>query len=431
MLGVLGGGLIIAAILSPRLWGSFEEEPVPSTPRPVLLSERAARALFAGDVARATQWSEEALAEAPRHAPTLFLQACLSLEAGETQAVQVALTRLQAVAPDRPEPRLLLRLLAHRVRAPEEGWRRSFLRAWSELGRPSFTDSPLLPDVAPEARGSIPDVSAEHTLSGPVRLTLVLAMPRLSETSARWLMDQLPGLEDAALVHAASITLLTEQLPPTLHTQTRGVVLHRLSRLVKDSPSVMQPRLLRLWAKNSEWVAFSQDELEELEAVSSLPTWKNTSLMDTFLEARAHLKEAGLPHPGVAAFDVARISNNHWGIILLSKRAEATRAQLLPGSRHRLGLILWRIGSLLSQDSTVFASNSGLQLMSAGATDMGDEAARARAEQMFQENLRVLQAADQASLERWPLPSLWEEVAEARARDEWAHLREFAGSPVK
>jgi hypothetical protein len=36
-------------------------------------------------------------------------------------------------------------------------------------------------------------------------------------------------------------------------------------------------------------------------------------------------------------------------------------------------------------------------------------------------------AADQAALERWPLPSLWEEVAEASARGEWDHIREFAG----
>lgn len=36
-------------------------------------------------------------------------------------------------------------------------------------------------------------------------------------------------------------------------------------------------------------------------------------------------------------------------------------------------------------------------------------------------------AADMAALGQWPLSSLWEEVAEARARDEWEHLREFAG----
>jgi hypothetical protein len=71
----------------------------------------------------------------------------------------------------------------------------------------------------------------------------------------------------------------------------------------------------------------------------------------------------------------------------------------------------------------------GLQLMEAGATDMEDDAERERAEHARKEAIAIFHAVERADLERWPLPSLWEEVAEARARDEQSHLREFAGTP--
>jgi hypothetical protein len=72
----------------------------------------------------------------------------------------------------------------------------------------------------------------------------------------------------------------------------------------------------------------------------------------------------------------------------------------------------------------------GLQLMLDGATDLGDEAERVRVDKRMAEARALLTAANHAAIERWPLPSLWEEVAEARARDEWAHVRELAG-PTK
>jgi hypothetical protein len=60
---------------------------------------------------------------------------------------------------------------------------------------------------------------------------------------------------------------------------------------------------------------------------------------------------------------------------------------------------------------------------------MGDEAESERADKELEERLDMLRGSEDAALERWPLPSLWEEVAEARARNEWAHWREFAGVP--
>jgi hypothetical protein len=289
------------------------------------------------------------------------------------------------------------------------------------LGRPSFVDSPLLPAIDLEAPELLPTDEWEHATSPSVRLTLVLVMQQLSEPSARWLVEHLPTVEDAALVQAASVRLLASTLPPTLRSEARATVRRRLERLVEDSPDLLQPRLLLLLARASEWGAFSEQELETLEAI--------TSSLQTFLEARAHLKEARHPSPGVSASTMARISSNRWGLLLLSQRAEATRRQLLPGSRHRLGRVLWNLGSYLSQQSSLRESNFGLQFMSEGATDMGDEQEAERLDNALEEALDLQRASDQAAPERWPLPSLWEEVLEARARDEWAHVREFAAAP--
>jgi hypothetical protein len=123
------------------------------------------------------------------------------------------------------------------------------------------------------------------------------------------------------------------------------------------------------------------------------------------------------------------LSNITYEVMIFSRRADATRGHLLPGSRQRLGRILWDIGSRMRQNSTVFVSNVGLQLMEEGAEDMGDEEKGQQATQALKEAFSTYDAADAAALDRWPLPSLWDEVAEARARDEWAHVREFAGPP--
>jgi hypothetical protein len=181
-----------------------------------------------------------------------------------------------------------------------------------------------------------------------------------------------------------------------------------------------------LWAESPEEAAFSAQEIEELEAIAALPRWKAISFSQTFLEAYRHLKQAGIPYPAMSAYHVALWSNTHGATYRLAKRAEVTRRQLLPGARHRLGRILWNIGSRLSEQSTVMEHLVGLQLMEQGAADLGDEGERQRIAQLLEATKALRNAADTAALERWPLPSLWEEVAEARARDEWAHRREFA-----
>ncbi len=428
VLGLVGGLLVFALLLTPRPAVPPAPEPPPPTSEADALTASAASEVAQGNTARARQLLENALAKAPSHAPALLLKTCITLESGPPQEAEAALALLREAEPQRSEPRLLQGLLEHRARAPDAGWRQAFLRAWTELGRPSFVDSPLLPAIDLEAPELLPTDAWEHAASPAVRLTLVLAMYKLSEPSARWLVEHLPTVEDAALVQAASVRLLASTLPPTLRPKARATVRRRLERLVKDSPDLLQPRLLLLLAQASEWGAFSEQELETLEAITSHPNWQRTSFLQTFLQARAHLKEARHPSPGVSAFTVARISSNRWGLLLLSQRAEATRRQLLPGSRHRLGRVLWNLGSYLRQQSSLQESNYGLQFMAEGAADMGDEQEEQRLDQALEEALDLQRASDQAAPERWPLPSLWEEVLEARARDEWAYVRELTAA---
>jgi hypothetical protein len=311
------------------------------------------------------------------------------------------------------------------------GWRQAFLQAWTELGRPSFVESPWLPEFEPALQGSAPADAWKHAPSDAARLALVLGLPTRSKDSALWLMAQVPILEDAALVQATAAALLPAELQATLRDEASAVVRRRLVRLVETSPQVMQPRLMLLWAETLEESAFSLEELERLEAIAALPQWKATSFWRTFLEARRNLKGAGLSHPSMVAYQVALWSNTHGATYVLAKRAEMTRRQLLPGARHRLGRILWNIGSRLSEQSTVMEHLVGLQLMEQGAADLGNEGERERVARLLEAARALRSASETAALERWPLPSLWEEVAEARARDEWAHHREFAGPPAR
>jgi len=428
VLGLIGGILLFSRLLTHWPTSPPPIEPPSPTVEVDALTASAATAVAQGNTARARQLLDETLAKAPRHAPALLLKTCIALESGPPREAEATLALLQQAAPERPEPRLLQRLLEHRARFHDQGWRHPFFRAWNELGRPNFKDSPLLPALDLKAPELFPSTEAwRHATSPDVRLTLVLAMYTLSEHGARWLIEQLPTLEDAGLIQAASVRLLSSTtLPPALQSQAFAAVRHRLERLVETSPDLLHPRLLLLLAQTPEWTPFSQQELESLEALTSRTTWQPTALSfsRTFLQARARLKEARHPSPGLRAFTVAEISSTHWAMLMITRRADKTRHQFLPGSRHLLGRVEWNLGAFLSQQSSLREHNYGLQFMAEGAADMGDEQEEQRLEQVLEEALVPQYAVLEAAPERWPLPSLWEEVLEARARDELAYFRE-------
>ncbi|MGZ3461372.1 MAG: hypothetical protein ACXU86_23015, partial [Archangium sp.] len=135
-----------------------------------------------------------ALADAPGDAPTLLVLACIELEENHLPEAQEVIARLRASAPERPEPKLLEKLLASRQEARSSGWARAFLEAWMELGRPNIRRDSLLPDtdvLSPEDPDA-EEAAWRRTSSTPVRLTLTLALPQVSEERARWLLQQVP-----------------------------------------------------------------------------------------------------------------------------------------------------------------------------------------------------------------------------------------------
>lgn len=418
--------ICVAVLLSAAAIHGYRALSSPSV-EAVRQTRLAALSLASGNLSQARERVASALEDAPRHAPALLVRACLALEEENAAEAEEVLRRLEAASPRRMETRLLEHLLAHRRRTPAAGWRRSFLSAWAELGRPDFKDSPLLP--AAEDTYEMPDIGVESwrsAPSAPARLVLALASPALTEEQSRWLLEQLPTLMDPVLLLAVS-RKLQASLPATARREAARILRRRLESSVGAQPRSMQLRLRLLMADTDPDTVLGAQDLEELEGLAMLPLWRETSLHRTFLEVRGLLKQAGVPHAGERAFSVVLLSTSDRGLHVLSQRAAATRSQLTPGARQRLGRILWHIGSRVAEQPTVPERVTGLQMMRRGAEDMQDEEKQRHVDHRMDKVHAALAALRASALERWPLPSLREEVLEESSRDELATLEGFDG----
>jgi hypothetical protein len=387
--------------------------------RPATPSQRAAQLLVSGNVELARKEILTALADAPNDAPALLVLACITLEENNLPEAREVIARLRAVAPERPEPTLLEKLLVSRQQDLSSGWERAFREAWKELGRPNLRQGSLLPDadtLSPEAPNE--EEAAWRQASSPIRLTLALASLQLSEERARWLLEQVPTIEDSALLTAASELLGQNPLPAALRQEALPLLRQQLARLVERSPPSMQPRLLLLLAGTEAKSPLTPRELAALDELSLLPVWTATSSTRTFQQARDHLREAGLPTPGARAFLVTERATGAGSALLLLRRAEATRERLSEDERRWMGRMLWRIGSRLTETSSYLEHSVGLLLMDAGADDLRDYCGQGEASSRQDKLSASAVASDKAALERWPLPSLREEMEQARARDE-------------
>jgi hypothetical protein len=348
------------------------------------------------------------------------------MEEGHASEAERVLTRLEALGAERMEPRLLKRVMVHRQHAPVPGWSRAFLDAWAELGRPDFEHAHLLADVDLDSRDSqVDDELWRGNVSATARWVLALVSSPLPVERARWMLGQIPALKDVALLVAAFSVLSREPLPGELREQVIPVVRLRLLELVGAHSLSMQLRLLLLLMGTSEDAVFSGRELDALDAASELPLWREHSFEELFQRARSLLKAVGLPGASGQAFSLATLSITDRGSALLRRRAKATRSQLLPGSRYRLGRILCNVGMRMSGEATLSERMLGLLMVKRGAEDMGALDELAKADAMLDE-VRAAQAAwRRAALIHWPLHSLAEEMLEASARDEMACLRTF------
>lgn len=406
-------------------------EPLATNPqRATTPSQRAAQFLVAGETARARKELMTALANAPDDPASLLVLACIELEENQHPEAREVITRLRAALPERPEPKLLEMLLAHRQRTRSSSLGQAFIDAWAELGRPDFEHSPLLPDAD---SSPLDDPEAEETAwrrasSGHARLMLALASANLSEERARWLLQQVPTLDEPALLAAVSDTLSRHtSLPPAFRQEATPALRQRLARLVEATPHSMQPRLLLLLVGTEAPTPFSARELEELDALSTLPSWSDTSYTRTFQEARQHLRELDVPASTERALLVAGRSTGSSSALLLLRRAEATGEQLSEDERRWMGRMLWRIGTRLTESSSYLEHTVGLLLMESGAEDLNDRCGESEASARQDELSASVMASYKAALDRWPLPSLRREMEDARARHEVDWLRMWLG----
>jgi len=94
-------------------------------------------------------------------ARALLVRACQALEEDRWDEAHQTIFELRALAPGRPEPLLLEKLLAQRRSPFAPSWGAAFVKAWVELGRPDLSDSPLLPPApSPHADVSALGISA-------------------------------------------------------------------------------------------------------------------------------------------------------------------------------------------------------------------------------------------------------------------------------
>jgi hypothetical protein len=350
------------------------------------------------------------------------------LEANRLDEAQEAISRLRTSAPNRPEPRLLEKLLTHRREFLAPGWGRAFLEAWAELGRPDLRDSPLLPpalhphvELAPLLAQSWPHASAE------TRLTLVMAAPALHEEQVRWLLQHLGTLDETAPLVAMLDPRATASISDALRSELQASLLQRLRRLAQDAPHAMLPRLTLLLAGTQGEHPLQSLELEALDIISTRPHWRETSFSQTYLQARRHLEESGAPDAPPRAFGVAEQTVGTGVALLLRKRAESSWAHLSEEEQRWLGRMLWHIGQRMAESSSLQEHSVGTLLMELGAEHLGQGCDLEQARKRDEAAREGLRASLEANLERWPLPSLQEDLEASRARDELAWLRAFTG----
>lgn len=354
-----------------------------------------------------------------------FVHACAALDAGNLDSAASDIRTLRQALPERPEPRLLESLLALRRTQPGLGWRDAFLQAWNGLGRPDFTDSPWLQeDPEPRAEGPDPEEVWRRELSAEQRFVLALSLsPEAGQ--ARAIFQHFPEHAPPELLVAAADYLDRDKLPASLRAESHTALHTRLGELSASHPESMQLRALLLLEGTDAKAPFTPQELEELDALSQLPDWRETGFLALYQYARSHFEATGVSQPEDRAYNVAVAALMGPVPLLLHRRTEASRGTLTPPERQRLGEALWRIGSRISDESSVVERLMGLSLMKKAATELGDPLRLLQATELLDSERATYGAWLSAATVRWPLPSLRQEMIDAAMNDEVAHMHAF------
>ncbi|WP_158502115.1 hypothetical protein [Vitiosangium sp. GDMCC 1.1324] len=363
--------------------------------------------------------------EASAQSPSPFVRACNALEAGNLDGAESELFTLRQLLPENPEARLLGRLVALRRTRPELGWRDAFIQAWNDIGRPDFKNSPLLEeDPEPRPTGPSPEETWERELSAEQRFVLALTMSP-EATRARAIFEQFPELAPPELLVAAVEYLERDKLPAALRARSRIALRARLSALSARHPESMLLRALLLLEGTDTKAPFTPRELQELEALSQLPDWRQTAFLSLYRYALGHLEATGVSQPKDHAYGLAVSALVSPVPVLLQRRTEASRNALTPAERQRLGEALWRIGSRISDESSVVERLVGLSLMKKAATELEDSARLLQATELLEEERATYADWKSAAPNHWPVPTLRQAMIDAAMNDEMAHMHAF------
>ncbi|MFY0584108.1 hypothetical protein ACN28S_66160 [Cystobacter fuscus] len=358
----------------------------------------------------------------------LLTRACAALEAGDLDGAAGHILTLRQTLPESPEPRLLESLLALRRTRPSLGWREAYLQAWNGIGRPDFRDSFLLPEKQQESEpftATPLEKLWKKELSAEQRFLLALAMQPVDAEQARALITYLPKLTTLELLNPIAEDLKSDRLPAPLRDQLRAALRARLAALSTEHPESMQLRALLLLEGTSERAPFTAREIQELEALSLLPDWRQSDFLSLYQSTLRQFEAIGVSPADNHAYTVSVLALAGTAPWLLQTRAEASWDTLTPTERQRLGEAMWRIGSRLSEESSILERFVGLNLMKKAATALGDEERLRQATEWRAEAQAIYTARQAADPHLWPLPSLRTEMFESAVRDEVALMRAF------
>jgi hypothetical protein len=362
---------------------------------------------------------------APGFPQALLVRACIALEAGNLTEATYEIASLRETLPTHSAPRLLEHLLEVRRQQPALGWREAFLRAWNEAGRPDLREDPLLSELMDYGEGSGIEEAWQRTRALDTRLMLVFATFPPTEERGRFVLEQLPSIDEPEWAVAAFDFVRRDTLPEELRAQAAQALVPWLDALSAASPDTQQLRVLRLLGLTELTAPLTPEELSALEAIATLPEWRKADFAGLHAHARRHLEEAGVPLAAGHAFMATTGALAGHAPYVLLKRAQVSLEHLGPAERERLGRILWSIGSRLAAESTVLEQLVGFNLMRHGAMALKDDARLQQVDAWTREVRASIQASHQAALDRWPLHSLQEDLLHASLHDEGAHLRGF------
>jgi hypothetical protein len=361
-----------------------------------------------------------------RDTPTgRFTQACSALEAGDFDGAARHLHVLREQQPGLPETRVLEGLLTLRRESPAMGWHEAFIQAWNYAGRPDLRDAHLLPETFPAASPIEEEKAAREGARDPRRDPLLMLALDPDAERGRLILEHLKELELPELIFAAGFFLEHESLPAELRASASQALRSRLSELTVSSPRSMQYPALLLMEGSSPDAPFTAEELQAIEAIATLPDWRETDFHVLFQHALKRFEAAGHAQPTHAAFTVAVSALATRPAYLLFKRTEASRAVLSPRQLQRLGEALWRMGLRMAAESTLLERLLGTRMMVDGAQLVEDEARAQEASALAEEARAAAEAMRQAAPERWPLRALNAAHVEALTRDELGCMSRF------